>query len=419
VIVFFDDILVYSATYEQHIEHLELVFQWLQRDKWKLKKSKCTFAQRSVAYLGHTISSQGVATDPAKVQVIVDWPMPKSVKELRSFLGLAGYYRKFVKHFGIIAKPLTNLLKKNTMYVWTHEHDQAFSALKTAMSTAPVLALPDFSQPFAIETDACAMGVGAVLLQRGHPLAFISKALGPKNQGLSTYEKEYLAILVAVEQWRHYLQVGEFTIFTDQRSLIHLNEQRLHTSWQQKVFTKLLGMQYRIVYKQGSENRVADALSRRGSSEQVLAISASVPQWLAPVVASYDTNVKAQELITKLSLQADSVPDFTWSNGVLCHKHRIWLGDNKDLHTQIISAMHASALGGHSGAPVTYSRLKKFFSWPGMKAAVLAFVQNCDVCQKAKPDRSRYPGLLQPLPVPDAAWDMVSLDFVEGLPKSG
>jgi hypothetical protein len=323
VIVFFDDILVYSATYEQHIEHLGLVFQWLQRDKWKLKKSKCTFAQRSVAYLGHTISSQGVATDPAKVQVIVDWPVPKSVKELRSFLGLAGYYRKFVRHFGIIAKPLTNLLKKNTMYVWTHDHDQAFSALKAAMSTAPVLALPDFSQPFAIETDACATGVGAVLLQRGHPLAFISKALGPKNQGLSTYEKEYLAILVAVEQWRHYLQVGEFTIFTDQQSLIHLNEKRLHTPWQQKVFTKLLGLQYRIVYKQGSENRVADALSRRGSSEQVLAISASVPQWLAPVVASYDTDVKAQELITKLSLQADSVPDFTWSNGVLRHKHRI------------------------------------------------------------------------------------------------
>jgi hypothetical protein len=154
-------------------------------------------------------------------------------------------------------------------------------------------------------------------------LAFISKALGPKNQGLSTYEKEYLAILVAVEQWRHYLQVGEFTIFTDQQSLIHLNEKRLHTPWQQKVFTKLLGLQYRIVYKQGSENRVADALSRRGSSEQVLAISASVPQWLAPVVASYDTDVKAQELITKLSLQADSVPDFTWSNGVLRHKHRI------------------------------------------------------------------------------------------------
>ena len=115
------------------------------------------------------------------------------------------------------------------MFVWTVEHDDAFSALKAALSSAPVLALLDFSIPFAIETDACANGVGAVLVQRGHPLAFISKALGPRTMGVSTYEKEYLAILVAVEQWRHYLQFGEFFIFTDQRSLIHLNEQRLHT----------------------------------------------------------------------------------------------------------------------------------------------------------------------------------------------
>jgi hypothetical protein len=239
VVVFFDDILVYSATYEDHLEHLRLVFEWLHKDHWKLKRSKCSFAQRSMAYLGHIINGQGVATDPDKVAAIVHWPTPSNVKELRSFLGLAGYYRKFVRHFGVIARPLTNLLKKNSLFVWTPEHASAFATLKTSLSTAPVLGLPDFSQPFAIETDASAVGVGAVLLQCGHPLAFISKALGPRNQGLSTYEKEYLAILVAVDQWRHYLQTGEFTIFTDQRSLIHLNEQRLHTPWQQKVFTKL------------------------------------------------------------------------------------------------------------------------------------------------------------------------------------
>jgi hypothetical protein len=145
------------------------------------------------------------------------------------------------------------------------------------MSTAPVLALLDFSKPFAIETDASASGVGAVLTQNGHPLAFISKALGPKNQGLSTYEKEYLAILVAVEQWWHYLQCGEFLIIIDQKSLIHLNEPHLHTPWQQKVFTKLLGLNYKIVYRQGVHNRVADALSRKSSTKQVLAISTCIP----------------------------------------------------------------------------------------------------------------------------------------------
>jgi hypothetical protein len=142
------------------------------------------------------VSAQGVATDPTKVQAILQWPVPSSVKELRSFLGLAGYYRKFVKYFGILARPLTNLLKKNSMFVWTPDQETTFSALKTTLSSAPVLALPDFALPFAIETDACASSVGVVLTQRGHPLAFISNSLGPKNTGLSTYEKEYLAILV-------------------------------------------------------------------------------------------------------------------------------------------------------------------------------------------------------------------------------
>jgi len=149
--------------------------------------------------LGHIISEQGVSTDPSKVQAIVDWLVPSTVKELRSFVGLAGYYRKFVRHFGIVSRPLTNLLKKGMLFVWTSEHDSAFATLKSFLSTAPVLALPDFAVPFAIETDACDSGVGDVLLQRGHPLAFLSKALGPRTRGLSTYEKEYLAILVAVE----------------------------------------------------------------------------------------------------------------------------------------------------------------------------------------------------------------------------
>lgn len=210
------------------------------------------------------------------------------MKELRSFLGLAGYYKKFIKYFAVITKPLTELLKKGVFYVWTTDHDMAFTTIKQALSSAPVLSLPDFSKQFCIETDACKNGVGAVLLQGGHPLAFISKSLGVKTQGLSTYEKEYLAILLAIEQWRSYLLHAEFIIFTDQKSLIHLNEQRLNTPWQQKVFTKLLGLQYKIVYKQGSDNRVADALSRRAQAEgQSLAISIIKPQWCQAVVEGY------------------------------------------------------------------------------------------------------------------------------------
>lgn len=177
----------------------------LQKDQWKVKLSKCTFATRSISYLGHVISEAGVQTDPNKVTAVVNWPTPSNVKELCSFLGLAGYYRKFVQHFGIISKPLTLLLKKNTRFLWTQEQDITFHCLKTKVSQAPVLALPDFSKPFVLETDACDQGIGAVLMQGGHPLAYVSKALGPQTRGLSTYEKEYLAILMVVDHWRAYL----------------------------------------------------------------------------------------------------------------------------------------------------------------------------------------------------------------------
>ncbi|WVZ62540.1 hypothetical protein U9M48_012279 [Paspalum notatum var. saurae] len=299
------------------------------------------------------------------------------------------------------------------MFVWTADHEQSFEALKSALSSAPVLALPDFSKPFALETDACAVGIGAVLLQSGHPLAFLSKPLGPRNQGLSTYEKEYLAILMAVDHWRHYLQGAEFMIYTDHRSLCHLNEQRLHTPWQQRVFSKLLGLQYRVVYRKGADNRAADALSRRPHSGELNAVST-----LDAVVQGYSADDQAQSLLARLALQPDAVPHFTLRDGILRYKQRIWLGNNEPLQTQVLSALHSSGIGGHSRFPVTYRKVKQLFSWPGMKAAVQRFVQSCATCQQAKPDRARYPGLLQPLPVPETAWQVITMDFVEGLPTS-
>ena len=280
VLVFFDDILVHSPSFEAHVDHLRQVFQWLCANQWKLKLSKCTIARESISYLGHVVSSAGLSSDPAKVQAVMDWPVPSSVKELRGFLGLAGYYTKFVRHFTVIAEPLLDLLKKDLLFIWTNTHAKAFTVLKQALCSAPVLALPDFSVPFHIETDASGSGVGAVLQQNGHPLAFINKALSPRNQDLSVYEKEYLAVLLAVKHWRHYLRQAEFFIHTDHRSLIHLNEQRLHTAWQQKMFAKLLGLQYKIIYKKGADNGAANALSRRGHSQQPYAISSVTHSWL-------------------------------------------------------------------------------------------------------------------------------------------
>jgi hypothetical protein len=358
-----------------------------------------------------------VATDPDKITAVLQWPSPSSVRDLRSFLGLAGYYRRFVKHFGLISKPLTELVRKGAIFVWTDVQEQAFVALKAALTSAPVLALPDFTKPFVVETDASAYGIGAVLMQNGHPLAFLSKALGPKYRGLSTYEKEYMAILLALEQWRSYLQHAEFQIVTDHRSLVQLTEQRLHTPWQQKVFTKLIGLQYRIVYRCGVENGAADALSRAPTG-QLTAISGCQPQWVEEVLLSYDNDDHAKDLLIKLSLDSAAVPNFSLRDGLLRYKSRIWVGQNLALQSKIISAVHDTAVGGHSGISVTYSRLKSLFAWRGMKTTVQRYVSACAVCQQAKPDRTKLPGLLQPLPVPDRAWSVISMDFIEGLPTS-
>jgi hypothetical protein len=333
------------------------------------------------------ISESGVATCPNKIKVVMDWRQPYSVKEVQSFLGLAGYYRWFVKHYGIIARPLTDLLKKNIVFQWTSDQDTAFQILKRALTNAPILALLDFSKPFIVETDTSRFGVGADLMQNHHPLAFISKPLGPKMRGLSTYEKEYIAILLAVEQWKAYLQHNEFHIYTDQKSLVHLNDQRLNTVWQQKVFTKLLGLNYRIIYKKGIENGAADALSKNPTDQvSCLAMSTCQPQWLQHLLDSYAINEQTRVLISKVTLDTSVVPHFTWHQGILRYKGRIWVASDPELQGKLIAVFHDSALGGHSGIPVTYRKLKQIFAWKSMKTAVHDYVKSCMICQQAKPD---------------------------------
>ena len=205
-----------------------------------------------------------------------DWPIPTTVTELRGFLGLTGYYRRFVKNYGIIAKPLTQLLRKK-QFIWTTEATSAFNALKQAMAQTPMLQLPDFNQPFVVETDACSTGIGAVLMQGGRPIAYLSKALGPTHQHLSIYEKEFLALIMAVEKWRSYLQRQEFVIQSDHKSLSYLAEQNMQSELQRKAMTRLMGLQFKIVYKKGKENVVADALSRVGHLMAIQAVSEVKP----------------------------------------------------------------------------------------------------------------------------------------------
>lgn len=261
VLIFFDDILIYSSSKEEHELHLEEVFKLMRANKLYAKRNKYEFATDRVEYLGHFIQASGVSIDPHKVKAVEEWPQPKSVKILRGFLGLAGYYRRFMKDFGIIARPLTALMKKDG-YEWNGEAQVAFEELKKTLCNAPVLALPQFDKPFVVETDACGNGIGAVLMQERHPLAYISRQLKGKQLHLSIYEKELLAVVFAVQKWRHYLLTKHFMIRTDQRSIKYLLEQRLNTLVQQQWLPKLLEFDYEIQYKQGKNNVAADALAR-------------------------------------------------------------------------------------------------------------------------------------------------------------
>ncbi|MCI09678.1 Ty3/gypsy retrotransposon protein, partial [Trifolium medium] len=231
-----------------------------------LNKSKCEFALPKVEYLGQFITKEGVSTDPVKIQAVSSWPIPINLKQLRGFLGLAGYYRRFVKDFGKIAQPLTELLKKDS-FLWSELATKAFMDLKNALISAPVLGLLDFSKQFIVETDASGKGIGAILMQDHHPLAYISKALGPKQQAMSVYERELLAIVYAVQKWSSYLSHAPFIIKTDQKSIKHILDQKLNTPFQQVWVAKLMGYDFEIQYKEGSLNTAADALSRKDGAE--------------------------------------------------------------------------------------------------------------------------------------------------------
>ena len=203
--------------------------------------------------------------DARKVSAMVDWPVPKTIKELRGFLGLTGYYWQFIKCCGVIAKPLTDLLKKDSFARSDHAQN-AFDSLKKAMVIAPVLALPNFNALFVVESDASSEGIGAVLSQNGRPIAYFSKSLSPKHQVLSVYEKEMLAILVAVKKWNAYLTGRPFQIKTNHYSLKFLLDQQANTPAQQIWVVKMMGYNYEVVFRKGSTNTVADALSKKPQS---------------------------------------------------------------------------------------------------------------------------------------------------------
>ncbi|KAL3509375.1 hypothetical protein ACH5RR_028776 [Cinchona calisaya] len=271
-----------------------------------------------VEYLGHIVIGEGVVANPSKVESMLNWPVPTSVKSLRGFLGLTGYYRRFVGQYGVIAKPFTELLKKEA-FQYNEEAEETFQQLKHKMSTTPVLALPNFSQLFVLEINACHKGIEVVLMQLGRPLAFLSQALGPRNKELSIYEKELLSLITAVRKWRHYLLGNHLIIRTEHQSLKYLIEQRISIPFQQRWLTKLLGLDYEIQYKKGKENVVVDALSRR-----------------------------MEDMSCHKGKEGKEFTHSRCGQGIIKYKRKVYIGASTSLITRLIECIHGSPIGGYS-----------------------------------------------------------------------
>lgn len=415
VLVFFDDILVYSTSPLEHLNHLERVFKKLEAHKLKLK-SKCCFNQSRVDYLGHRISDKGIEVDQEKIQAVIEWPIPKTLKQFRGFLGLTGYYRRFILNYGSIARPLTSLLKKNS-FIWDHKAPASFEKLKEALTQPLVLAMPNFHEEFIVECDASGGGIGAVLMQKGRPLAYLSQQLKGRAMLLKVYEKEMLAILLAIKKWGQYLWGKQFVIRTDHKPLKYMLEHRLCTEAQYKWMMKLHGYHYKVEYKKGKENQAADSLSRK-EDVSVAAISIIQADWIQQLKDQLKTSeyyVQMQEKWEKGLLNHEK---YTMKDGLLYYKHRLLLDPNSDFVITIIREHHDLPQAGHSGFLKTLQRLKKVCYWSGMKKAVRAYVQECEICQRNKGENISPTGLLQPLPIPNQIREDISMNFIEGLPTS-
>ncbi|KAL0561310.1 hypothetical protein IC582_001733 [Cucumis melo] len=385
VIVFIDDILIYSKTEAEHEEHLRIVLQTLRDNKLYAKFSKCEFWLKHVSFLGHVVSKAGVSVDPAKIEAVTGWTRPSTVSEVRSFLDLAGYYRRFVENFSRIATPLTQLTRKGAPFVWSKACEDSFQNLKQKLVTAPVLTVPDGSGSFVIYSDASKKGLGCVLMQQGKVVACASRQLKSHEQNYPTHDLELAAVVFALKIWRHYLYGEKIQIFTDHKSLKYFFTQKELNMRQRRWLELVKDYDCEILYHPGKANVVADALSRkkRGLAEAGQAVEFSL---------SFD--------------------------GGLLFERRLYVPSDSAIKTELLSEAHSSPFSMHPGSMKMYQDLKWVYWWRNMKREVAEFVSRCLVCQQVKAPRQKPAGLLQPLSIPEWKWENVSMDFITGLPRT-
>ncbi|KAK8934918.1 hypothetical protein KSP39_PZI014856 [Platanthera zijinensis] len=443
VIVFIDDILVYSQSEEDHANHLRLVLHTLRRNKLYAKFSKCEFWLSSVAFLGHVVSGEGIVVDPLKISAIRDWPVMSSVAEVRSFLGLAGYYRRFVENFSRIALPLTTLTRKDQKFIWTPECARAFEDLKSRLTTAPVLTSPCGTDGYEIYSDASGSGLGCVLLQFGKVIAYGSRQLKVHERNYPVHDLELAAVIFALKLWRHYLYGVKVDIYTDHKSLKYLLDQK-DLNMRQRRWMEFLGdYTFEIHYTPGKGNVVADALSRKTPVRaswlqrhdqrliqelEALEIScvdkgSSTDACLNWTEVQYDLTDRvrrATELDESLQRYAKDGPEdqFSWDNGLLRRNGRVCVPSVSKLREELMYEAHFAKYSVHPGSTKMYRDLKKLFWWPGLKKDVARYVAECNTCALVKAECQKPGGFLKSLPIPEWKFDDISMDFVHGLPRS-
>jgi deoxyuridine 5'-triphosphate nucleotidohydrolase len=426
VIVYIDDILIYSKSWEEHKQHIQQVLGILREHKLYAKESKCEFAAKEVEYLGHLLGEHGIRPDPKKVQAVQEWPRPTSPHDIMSFLGLANFYRKYIAHFAQTAAPLTDLLVHDRSFQWTDKEQKAFEQLKQDLTSAPVLLVPNPNLPFIVNTDASGVAIGAVLSQdteKGRqPVAYESRKLNAAEQNYAVHEKETLAIIHALKTWRVYLLGRKFTVITDHQSLQYLQSQPHLSQRQARWLEFLQEFDFEVVYKPGPTNIVADALSRLPMSE-VSAIS-SVHESAVKLQEEVKVAQKQDELFAPIlqELENQSHSDtFTrykiGKEGLLYFEDRLCIPKGP-LRTHVVQEHHDNIISGHLGFDKTYENVKRNFYWPNMTQDIREYVRTCDTCQRIKSSNQHPTGLLQPLPIPKRNWESISMDFITQLPPT-